>query len=261
MKALKILGGLVVLWVLVLFVFGFILADRTGRRVASRIATTLQAEATVAESDLGLIAGNLELEKLAVRRDDVMGQLALDVGSVYCDLPPLGLALVDRTCGVLEVRDISLSVSSAALFKIKRPKRKPFRADRVVVDNAKLEFSPSAFLPSLGRIAIQIEHAEAGPTTFKTPLSFLFSLRELRAAVELPAGVTLRLHFVDGKLRASGSVLGSTPVELPVALPVVDNADDAQAEIAKLVAFGKDLAEQLVKQKAEDWIRKRLPIP
>ena len=57
-----------------------------------------------------------------------------------------------------------------------------------------------------------------------------------------------------------GSVFGSTPVELPLALPKLDDADDAQAEIKKLVAFGKDLAEKLVAQKAEDLLKK-LPIP
>ena len=260
-RALKAIGVVLVVWIAGLFVAGFVLADRTGKSVAARVATTLQATATYDGASLGLVGGSLTLEKLKVRRDDVVGHLALDVGAIECDLPPLGLALVDRTCGVLEVRDIALEVSSTALFEIKRPKKKPFRADRVVVDNAKLAFMPSAFFPSFGRVEIRIEHAEAGPTTFKTPLSFLFALRALKATIDLPAGGTLQLHYANGKLRAAGGVMGSTPVELPIALPVIDSADDAQAEMAKLVAFGKDLAERLVRQKAEDWLRRRLPLP
>jgi hypothetical protein len=257
-RVLRWLVVIVAVWIAALFVFGFILADRTGKRVASRVATTLQAEATFEDVDLGLVGGSLSLEKLRVRRDDIIGKLALDVGAVHCDLPPLGLALVDRTCGELEIRDVTLELSTLALFKLKKPKRTPFRADRVVVENAKLAFEP---LPGFGRVAIAIERGEAGPTVFKTPLSFLFALRSLRASVELPAGGTLRIDYADGKLRAAGGVLGSTPVELPIALPVITSTDDAQAEIAKLVAFGKDLAERLVAQKAEDWLRKRIPLP
>ena len=260
-RALQWTIGLVGLWIAALFVFGFILADRAGKRVASRIASSLQADATFGDATLGLVGGSLELEKLRVRRDDAMGTLALDVGAIDGDLPPLGLALVDRTCGELEVRDVTLEVSSLALFKLKQPRRKPYHADRVVVDNAKLAFMPSSFFPGFGRVAVTIEHAEAGPTTFKTPLSFVFALRALRASVDMPAGGTLRIDYANGKFRASGNVLGSTPVELPIELPVITSTDDAQAEMAKLVAWGKDLAERLVKQKAEDWLRRKLPIP
>jgi len=35
-------------------------------------------------------------------------------------------------------------------------------------------------------------------------------------------------------------------------------ADDASAEIAKLVALGKDIAERVVARKAEDWVRSKL---
>jgi len=257
----KLVIGLFAVWMLLLLVLGFALAGRTQRAVAARIGDSLQASSTIGDASLGLVGGSFTFEKLAVRRDDLIGRLSLDVGEVRCDLPPLGLALVDRTCGPLEIAGVRLEVSSAALFKIKRPKKKPFTADRVVVDDAKLVFLASALAPSLGQVVIEIEHARAGPTTFKTPLSFLFALEELRAVVELPAGITLRLAYQGGRLAASGSLFGAKPIELPITLPVIDSADDAQAEIAKLVAFGRDLAQRLVTQRAEDWLKQRLPIP
>jgi hypothetical protein len=135
-----------------------------------------------------------------------------------------------------------------------------------VIDDARLELSPSALLPDLGRIAISIEHAEAGATTFKTPLSFLFALRALRATVELPAGITLQLTYELGQLRVAGGIFGAIPVALPITLPVADLADDPQAEVAKLVAFGvttfgKDLAGRLVTRRAEDWLKSKLSSP
>jgi len=45
----------------------------------------------------------------------------------------------------------------------------------------------------------QREHAEAGETIFKTPLSWLFALQALRATIELPAGITLELAYDHGE--------------------------------------------------------------
>src|SRR5436190_17999053 len=115
--------ALFVVWLVVLVILGFALEGRTGRRVADRIAESLQATASLDDANLGLVTGGLDLGTLTVHRDDLVGKLALDVGSVHCDLPPLGLALVDRNCGDLEIAHVRLDVSSASLFRIRRPKR------------------------------------------------------------------------------------------------------------------------------------------
>jgi hypothetical protein len=258
-RILRAALALAVLWLVGLVVTGFILEGRTRGSVAARIAESLQAEATIERGSLSLVRGGLDLEALAVRRDDLIGHLSITVPALHCELPPLGLALVDRDCRELAVTGTRLEVSTAALFRLRPPKRAPLHARRVVVDDARLEFSPSAFLPGLGSVAIAIAHAEAGDTTFKTPLSWVFALRELRATLELPAGLTLQLSYDHGELRASGSLFGATPVVLPIALPVADLADDAHAETARLVAFGKDLAERLVARKAADWLESKLP--
>jgi hypothetical protein len=258
-RVLRVLAILVAGWIVLLFILGFVLAGRAADKVTARMTETLQAPATIGDRSLGLVLGRFSFEQLAVKRDDLTGKLLLEIGELDCDLPPFGLAVVDRSCSELAVRDVKLEVSTVALFKVQRPKHTPVRADHVVVDNADLVFAPSAFLPSLGRIRIAVEHAEAGPTTFKSPLSWLFSLQVLRARFELPAGIELGITLADGKLVATGTVFGSTPVSIPLVLPKVDTADDARSEIRKLVELGKDLAEQLVAQKAEDWIRNKLP--
>jgi len=254
-------GAVAVIWLAVLLVADAALEGRTRRRIADRLADSLQADATIDHGDLALVRGAIDLEGMAVRRDDLIGHLAIAVAGLRCELRPLGLALVDRDCRDLTVRGTRLEVSTAALFKLKRPKRPPLHVLHVVLDDARLEFSPSAFLPGLGRVAIAIEHAEAGETIFKTPLSWLFALRALRATLELPAGITLQLTYDHGELRVTGGIFGTTPVALPIALPVADLADDPRAEIAKLIDFGKDLAERLVTRKAEDWLNSKLSSP
>lgn len=248
-------------WVIGLAIASCALGGRTGRNVAERVGESLQATATIAETDLALVRGTLELEDLAVRRDDVIGKLSLDVGAIRCDLPALGFALFDRSCDELVVRDVRLEISTTALFQLQRPKRAPFHADRVVLERAKVVFAPSAFVPSLGRVEIGIDRAVAGATTFKTPLSWLFALEELRATLALPAGITLLLTFEHGKLRVAGSLFGSRPIELPLALPVTSAADDAQTELRELYAFVRDLAQRLVAQRAQDWLESTLPLP
>jgi hypothetical protein len=254
-------GGLVAIWLVALLVLDAVLVGSTRAGIAERLGDSLQSQATIEDASLALVRGSLDLDGLAILRDDVIGHLSITTAGVRCELPPLGLALIDRDCRDLSVRGTRLEVSTAALFKLRRPKRPPLRARRVIIEDARLEFSPSAFLPSLGRVAIDIEHAESGPTMFKTPLSWIFALRELRATLDLPGGIAMRLAYDHGELRLSGGVFGATPIALPLALPVADAADDASAEVVKLVALGKDLAERLVMRKAEDWLRSKLPLP
>jgi hypothetical protein len=235
---------------------GAALEDRTRERIAGRIGESLQADAAIERGSLALVRGRLDLVGLAVHRDDAVGHLAITVDDLRCELPPLGLALVDRSCGELAVRGVRLEVSTAAVFQIHNPKRKPIHADRVVIDDAVFVFAPSAMVSSLGRIAIFIDHAEAGPTVFKTPLSWLFSLQVLRARLELPAGATVQLRFDRGVLSAAGTLFGSSPASVHVTLPAPHG--DARDEIRQLADLGIDFAEQLVTKRAEDWIRSKL---
>ena len=257
MKRVAIVTACVIAaWLIALAILDAVVEARQAQQTRERLGESLQATATIGDTDLALVRGRLELSQLALHRDDAIGHLAIDVADVRCELAPLGWALVDRDCRDLVVRGVRLEVSTAALFQIKNPKRKPIRADHVVIDDAELVFSPSAFAPSLGRIAIAIEHAEASDTVFRTPLSWLFSLRELRARIDLPADISVRLHYENGKLAAAGSLFGSSPVEIPVQIPI--SAKDAHEEIAQLVQLGEDIAAKLVEKRAADWLHNKL---
>ncbi|HTL33321.1 MAG TPA: hypothetical protein VL326_09360 [Kofleriaceae bacterium] len=256
--ALVIVGAFA-LWIITLLILGAVLGGRYARSTEARVGESLQASATVASSELALIRGRLTLQNLAVRRDDAVGHLAIDVTDVRCELAPMGWALVDRDCGELEVRGVRVEVSTAALFKLKKPQgTKPIKADRVVIEDAQFVFLPSAFAPNLGQIEIDIDRAVAGPTTMRTPLSWLFALQELDARFALPANITLHLHYRYGMLTVAGSIFGSQPISLPVQIPAADAAHDAHEEMQLLLKVGKDVGERVVAQRATDWLRSKL---
>jgi hypothetical protein len=252
-------GALSGAWLMVLVVLGVALAPRQGRATQARLAESLQATATIGALDLALVRGRLAIDGLSIQRDDGPGRMSIEVAGVVCELAPLGLALLDRDCRTLSVRNLRMEVTSSALLRQRRPSgRRPIRARALELQNAVLVFSPSAFAPDLGRIEIAIERALAGPTVLRTPLSWLFSLRELVARLELPAGVTLRLTYRDGVMTATGALLGSAPIAIPVELPVDDLARDAHEEMRVLLRLGKQIAQRLVARRAEDWLRSTL---
>jgi hypothetical protein len=257
-RAAIVIACVLIAWTILLLVLDVALEGAQQRRVEQRVGESLQATAKVGDADLALGRGRLRLEQLSVRRDDAVGKLALDVAEVRCELLPLGIALADHDCRELAIEGMRLEVSTAAVFKLAHPARRPIHANRVVIDDAELAFAPSAFAPSLGRIAVRIEHAEAGPTVFRTPLSWLFALEVLRARIDLPANITLRLAYANGRLAAAGTLFGSATVEVPFTPPAADAATDARDEIRLLVKAGEDVAEQLVAKRAEDWLRSKL---
>ena len=260
-RAATIAAGVIVGWIVVLFFLGLALGSRQERKTTERLADSLQALVTIETSDLALVRGRWSLERLAIRHDDAVGKLSIDVAGVRCELGPLGWALIDRECSELAVSGVRMEVSSTAIFKLPKPKRKPTFADRIVIDDAQLVFLASAVMPSLGRIEIAIDHAESGPTLLRTPLSWLFTLEVLRAKLALPAGITLLLSYQHGVLTVSGSLFGLTPVELPVQLPIVTTAKDAHEEMQQLVQLGKGIAERLVARRAQDWLRSKILMP
>ena len=248
----------IVVWLMLLVVLGSIYGEEKAQAIADRIGETLQAPGTIEDHDLALVRGRLTLEHLRVKREDAIGKLSLDVGEVRCELAPLGIALADSSCRELAIENVKLELSTFALFKLRVPRRPPIRARAVVIDHAVMVFEPSARVASLGKIRLVIDHAEAGSTLFKTPLSWVFHLETLRATLELSFG-TIKLSYSDGILTASGSLFGRQPVVLPFQIPLADLADDPARELKRLVELGRKLAEDLVAQKTRQWLNSKLP--
>lgn len=255
-KAVAILFGL---WLVACVVISYAYGSKMRARLEARLGEPLQATTTMAALDLAMLRGHMDIADLKLLRDKG-GHLAIDVGHVTCELPPLGWALVDDDCRDLVIKTMRVEVSSAGVFQLAQHKQVPVHARHVTIEDARLEFSPSALVPDLGKLTIIVEHASARDTVFKTPLSWIFALETLQARLEAPGGIVVTLRYDHGKLTIGGGLLG-TALELPVAIPVQDLADDPKAELGKLGALGKQIGNQVAKSledRAGSWIKSKL---
>lgn len=232
-------AGLAAAWLVALVVIGVVAGDGKGEAIAGRLGESLHADATLDDSDLALIRGRLVVGGLRVRRDGPTGTLALDVGALRCELPPLGLALVDSACRELALDGLVLDVSTFDVLRVPRPRRAPIDAGAVAIDGAVLRVPVGP-----GRGEIQLT-ARAGATTLKTPVSWVLALEQLRATLVLPLG-RYELFYAPGLLVVSGGGLGAGLV-LPVAPPAPIEGEDGRTELARLAAWGRGVAMQVMR--------------
>ena len=243
-------GGALAGYLLALLVVGWLLGGVVARDVRDRLGASLDAEAAVGEASVSLLRGAASIREIEVRREHD-GLLTLDVDELALDLAPLGAVLWDREPREVAIAGGRLEVSGLGVLRLPhRPEQPPIRIGGLRLERCALVLVATGLLPGLTRVELTIERARSGATVLRTALSWLFTLEDLVARVELPAGVTVRLTYRAGVLSAVGGPFGDTPVVVPFALPAIDDAD----EVEQLAALGKELAKQLALAQARRWL-------
>jgi hypothetical protein len=244
--------GTVLVWIGVLLVIGWT-ADGCARdRAAARLAGSMRASVTIEALDLGLVTGAIALSKVHIVKNQ-HGYFRLDIARVEVDVLPLGLALLSDSVGDVVVRGVDVEVSALGALDLRGGSRDPVTFDSLDLSGAHVSIEATSLIPGLAHVDVTIERAIAGPTTLRTPLSWLFSLRELVAQIELPGNLSARLDYRGGKLRLSGGMFGQTPIEIPFDIPVLEPA----RELEQLAAMGKQLVSELTEVGAERWLQDR----
>jgi hypothetical protein len=249
--------GLAVLsaaYLIFLVIAGWIAASIVADKIQTRLAGSLDAEVHVGDADVGLISGAVAIDNLHLERNRI-DTLTLDIRRLEVDIAPMGWVVFDRAPRHVRVLDGRLTISGAgALILPPRAKQPPIRLGALTIENGVIDLMATGYWPGLARMVITIESAHADATTLRTGLSWLFTLQDLVARIDLPAGITVRIQYSDGKLSASGGFFGTTPVTIPFQLPVYDNRD----EVAQLLAMGKELGKQLAIERAKRWLGAQL---
>jgi hypothetical protein len=248
---LAVVAGLAGVWAFSLVVAGFAANGCQRRGVEARIGKSLDGKAAFASTSLSLLRGRFVGEGLTIDKEEALGSLRVRVRELDADLLPLGAALLDSRPRELILTGVELEATSLALFRTRHRGGRPFSVDALELRDVHLAAVPIGFLPSLGRLEVRIDRVRAGPTVLRTPLSWVFSLQELAATIDLPAGVRVRLEYANGRMRAQGGVFGSTPVEIPFALPKLDPA----RELEQLQELGLSLLERITVSQAESLLK------
>jgi hypothetical protein len=154
----------------------------------------------------------------------------------------------------VHVDGVEASVDGWGVLRIRPPRRPPVSIDELAIDDAHLVFAAASWAPRWARFAVVIDHAEAGATVLRTPLSWVFALERLDARLVVPGVAPVALHYERGRLEASGGLFGADPVSIPVVLPAPEPGHEGQ----QLAALGKDVAERLALARASGWIMDEL---
>lgn len=246
------LVGAVVVWCAALVVAGYAAAGCQQRKVEARIAKAFEGNAAFDDAQLSLLRGKFGGDDLLITKASPLGVMTVKVRRLEADLPPMGWALVDAHMRELRLSDVELTASTLELLRPRNRGGKPFSVDGLVLDNVHLVTAPVPAMPALGRLEVTIEHARAGPTVLRTALSWVFSLQELVARVDVGGGVTVKVEYRNGKMKASGGVFGGGWVDVPFAIPILDPAH----ELEQLATMGLDLAAKMTVQQAEGWLQR-----
>ncbi|MEZ4368463.1 MAG: hypothetical protein R2939_19615 [Kofleriaceae bacterium] len=231
-------GGWLLMLVLVTRLGDGCVRDRFAGRVANRLA----AEVKLAEVDLGLVVGELHLRGLEATKVE-HGRLELKVEQLDAELAPMGLALVRRDLGRVALRGVTVQATTRGVLSA-HGDGDPLRVEEFVLDDGRLELSAGVLVPAFA-VKVTVDHARSGPTTLHTPLSWLLTLRELDATVELPVGGDVRAHVEGGVLSMRGGMLGDEPVRIELDLaPPKPGEDAAEREFDRLADLGERIARQ-----------------
>lgn len=247
------MGALAVAYLVALVIASYAARGLVADTVRDRLAASLDGDAAIGEVDLALVRGHATLRGLAVERQH-FGTLRLAIDRVDVDLAPLGAVVFDRDARQVTITGARMLISGGGALSLPRRHTRPITVGGLELRDSVVEIVPTTALPQLGRVRITIATARAGHTRVRTAMSWLFSLEELEATVELPGADPFTLRFRDRHFVVVGGPFGDTPVELPVEVPRVA----AEDEPAQLRALAFDLGTQLAARRLRRWLLRRL---
>jgi len=244
------LGALAALWLLGLLVAGFAARGCVKRRAERRLRASMQAEVSIGAVELSLLRGRLGFDRLHLERRG-RGLLRIDIAHAETAVWPLGLVVVQPGLGALSARDVDLEITALAALDLGGGRRAPLRFDRLELTRLRLALEATSVLPGLARVNLAIDHVVVGPTTLRTPLSWVFGLRELRAHLELSTGGTAELDYRgDGKLRITGPLFGPRTLVIDFVIPALD----PEHELEQLAALARKVGAELARQAGKGWL-------
>jgi hypothetical protein len=258
----RVAGASIILYAAFVLLGGVALRGCVEERVRERFARSLDAEVAIGSSSLSVWRGEMVLEDITARRGQ--GAMDLRIARVEAEVAGWGAVLFDRDLERLAVRGLRLELSAAGLTDRPRSERRPMPVGELLVEDAIIAVAPTAILPSLGRVQLEVRRAHAREVQLSSALSWLETLSELDASLSAPGDVGLAVRYAPGSLSLDGRVLGvGRSIRVPFRFPPTDPAayeiDHLRAVAAAVVeAAGKALLGAEARDAAWSAIRRLL---
>jgi hypothetical protein len=244
---------------LLLLLLGGLVAGRwVEARLQARFGAAMGAKVAVGSCDVSLLRGRIELRDVAMDRDEG-GSVRVRVERIDIDTAPLGWMLIDRSARDALVEGAVIELSAAGAVALRELRAEPLRLRQLRLERVRMQIAPTALLPWLGRVDVDIVRARTRPVAMRSALGWISAIAELEARVEGP-GATAEVGYRDGMLRVKSSLFGPVPFAVPFALPATDAASFAD-ERAELRALALRLAAVLGKQGVKHWLERNLIDP
>lgn len=241
-------------------VFGGLMFARCARdQVADRLGRALGGEVQIASTSLSVWRGRLVLDGVIVTRPRG-GSMNLSIGTITADVAGWGGVVFDRDVDRVVARKVALEISAKGAIDVARLERQPLEVGELIIEDASIGFTPTALLPGLGRVEVDLRRAVSRPVVLSGAMTWLRGLESLDGDVSLPGGIEAGATYAGRQLVLRGGLFGATPVSVPFEVPVLDPSGteiDHARTIARAViaAAGSFVIRDMIKDRMLDGVR------
>jgi hypothetical protein len=242
-------------YLLVLVVGGLVAGSCVRDRLQARLGAAIGARVAVGECSVSLLRGRIALRDVAIESaEGTIGNSAVKIriDRIEVEAAPLGWMVVDREARDVLVQGARFELSAAGAAALRDLRAEPVQVRRLRLAQVTLQIAPTALLPWLGRVDVEIAQATTRPVAMRSALGWIMAVEALEARVDAP-GMTAAVGYRDRTLRVTSSLLGPVPVVVPFEL--ASGVSDTSDEIAALRGVALRLVQVLGKEKVKQWLR------
>jgi hypothetical protein len=243
--------GAIGAYFLALLLGGWLGAGCVAERIDSRLEQALGTEVEIGSASVALIRGKIEISDITIRRTD-LGQAEFHVESAELDVAPMGGVLFTRSTSAVRIGEASGEMSAIGALGTLRAKTTPIAIGDLTIEHGTLSAAPTALLPGLGKVVVDVRNVIALDVELSHALSWLPKAVQFESSVKVPGGIEIDADYADGKLGLAGSMFGSDKMTVPFRIPVATDG----AEIGQMIAVAKALVRSVGKELIDDKIDK-----
>lgn len=238
----------------VLLIAGWLVPGCVAERMKRRLAASLDAEVEIGDVDLDLLGGNIIVRDLHIVRD--RGAVDITIDRADATIASFGRVIYDRDLGAVAVRGAEVTLTGAGAVGLRGGERaaEPVSMQSLRLTEVTIVVTPTALMPRLGRVEVQLERAVTGPLELRNAMSWVHALEELRAVVDV-GGASGAVDYGAGELSVGAGLFGSRPITVPFRLP---RPEPEALELAQLKSVAAALARALGPAAARRWLGREL---